>query len=439
MGKVEELQAALGSARKKVEREKIRKEVREEEAGKRGGMNDGTVVVGDDLARVQIVKSLKDPVEGYGGESENRLHFIRKCHDFNDAAYLLRVIKGPEMLRRFVARKSWDKVRKAAMDTTDTSNWVPTEMSGTLIDMIRYNLLVGALFEEMNMPTKVYDPPVLAGSATGYLVDESTDDSGTKPTATVLTDGKATLTARKLGARIIMSTELTEDTVIDVLARARSEIARALAEADENAMVNGDTTSPHSGADVDPGETWPSSGGVSDARYAYDGIRKELLANSLTTSLATFSAANLSRMIAECGAYGSMPEDLIWLCNAKGLHKIRTLTEFLTVDKYGAGATIEKGEVGMLFGGKVVVTGKMASNQDTAGVYDTSSPASTKTSIALINRRTWLRGNRRNVTIKSDEDIETDQIKLVATQRTAFRQVYADGQTYGRLGIAVDY
>ena len=37
----------------------------------------------------------------------------------------------------------------------------------------------------------------------------------------------------------------------------------------------------------------------------------------------------------------------------------------------------------------MIVTGKIANNQYTAGVYDTSSPASTKTSIALIISRVW--------------------------------------------------
>ena len=432
-----ELKEKMAKANQKAERTEIRKEVREEMEQERDPGNGDVVIVGADNSRVDIRKSIDSTLE------QSHRRYIQQVHDLNDAAYLLMETGGKggvQKMHRFLMRKSIDeKIRKAAMDTADTANWVPVEMSGTLIDMIRYNLLVADLFPEEYMPTGVYDPPFLAGAASAYLLAESTDSTGTKAAASVLTDGKATLTSKKLGARIILSTELTEDAVFDVLSKAREEIARAIAEAKENAIVNGDTTTPHAGADVDPGEAWTATAGQADPRYAFDGIRKKYLENSLTTSLSTFSAATLSRMIADMGAYASVLGDLVWLVNSKGLHKIRVLSEFLTVDNYGPNATILKGEVGQLFGAAVVLTGKLANNQDANGVYDTSSPADDKTTVLLVNRRTWLLGDRRKVTLKSWEDIQTDQQILVATERSAFRQIYLDGQTYGRAGIAVDW
>lgn len=437
---LKELQEKLGKARDKVVRLNIRKEERAKLEKDRSDMSGGDrITVGEDNGRIDVRKSLDDSTHGYGYVDEKRKMFIRKAHDFNDACMLLYKLKGPEAMRRFLVKKQWENIRKAAMDTTDTANWVPTGMSATLIDMVRYRLLIGALFTEETMPTKVYDPPFLAGSGTAYLVDESTDSTGTKPTSTTLTDGKATLTAKDIKARIIFSDDLEEDSIINILDKARQEIARALAEADEDAMLNGDTTTPHASADVDPAQTWASASGVHDARYAYDGIRKELLANSLTTSLATFNVTNLSRMMAECKEYAQDKDRMVWICSSKGEHKLRTLTEFLTMDKVGDRATILRGQVGVLLGAPVVISGKMRDNQTSAGVYDGSSPADDKTSIALIHRDTWLRGNRRQVTVETDKDIETGQRILVATQRTAFRQIYADGQTYGRLGIAVDW
>jgi len=384
---------------------------------------------------IDIAKSIKDV-------PENRREVMQMRHDVNDAAYLLLMMNGKNdmgrSMREFIRKSAkMADLRKAdpAMDTTDTANWVPTGMSGTLIDMVRYNLLVADLFPEITMPTNPYDPPVLTGSATGYLVSESTDMDGVAPTGSTVTDGKATLTAQKIAAMITVSEELTEDSIIPVLPLIRTEIARTLAEELENAIVNGDTTAIHANADVDPGETWASASGISDSRYAFDGLRKKLIENSLRTDASANTVEVYSKMIADCAQYGANVDRLVWIASSLSKHMLRVILS--TKDQYTTNQVVVKGEIGKLIGAPVVVTGKLRQDMNTAGIYDPSSPKDNKSALILVNRDSFMLGSRRIITIKSDTDIKTDQQIIVANMREAFRAVYADGQTYGRYGYNV--
>lgn len=85
----------------------------------------------------------------------------------------------------------------------------------------------------------------------------------------------------------------------------------------------------------------------------------------------------------------------------------------------------------------VVRTGKLVANQNSSGIYDPGSPNDGKSSIMLVHRPSFLRGDRRRITVKTKEDIETDQMIVVSNMRKAFRTVRADGQTYGCLGINI--
>ena len=79
--------------------------------------------------------------------------------------------------------------------------------------------------------------------------------------------------------------------------------------------------------------------------------------------------------------------------------KIITDTNLLTVDKYGAGATIAAGEVGSIGGKRLILSDFMTSDLAASGLY---TGAGSLTSMLMINlaRFRWLRKRGIRVTLE---------------------------------------
>lgn len=321
---------------------------------------------------------------------------------------------------------------KTAMNTGvsgDGSEWIPAGYSPRLFDKIRLELKVAALHETINMPTAVYQPPVVTSDATAYLVAERTgaDDtltSGNRIPASNPGTGNFTLTARKLAGRVVFSEELTEDSIVPVLPLVNRQIVRSIANAVENCVINGDTTGTHMDSDV------TSS---SDARKAWKGYRKLALSGA-KVDIGTFNGDAMLSIRKKMGKYGVSPANLCWVCGISGFSQLLNLKDssgnvlVTTVDKYGAGATIHAGELGRLWGSPIIVSEYIRENLNASGVYDATT--TTKTEILCVYTPGFLIGDRRTLKIKTAEEITTDQTVLVATVRKAFASPYNESDDY---------
>jgi hypothetical protein len=113
----------------------------------------------------------------------------------------------------------------------------------------------------------------------------------------------------------------------------------------------------------------------------------------------------------------------------KGLIKMLGLAEVITVEKYGPLATIVTGQLASLDGIPVVVSEHMRDDVAATGVNTGVGP-NTLSNLVLANRRAWIRGVRRAPTIKTKEDIETDQLIAVVTWRGDFQRVLGTAETH---------
>lgn len=303
----------------------------------------------------------------------------------------------------------------AAATSGSGSDWVPTQFSADMIDLIRLQLKVAALFEKIDMPTDPYKLPLLTSDAQAYLVSEETADAGTNITASTPGTGGATLTAKKLAARSLFSAEVEEDSIIPILPMLRTNVARVIANAWEKAIIDGSTA------------TWDSGVGSTDVRKAFDGLRyyaTTVLAKTVDCS--TFNEEKLRAVRALMVEYGVDPGRLAWICGPKVYQKrVLNLDDVTTKDKYGDKAVVITGELAKLDGIPMIVSGQMAENLNANGVYDAS--VTSKGVILLVNRDAFVLGDRRRITIKTDDLIQTDQTVLVATQRAAFERVWTTG------------
>jgi len=315
------------------------------------------------------------------------------------------------------SKYSQDQEFVKAMDTTENADWVPTQLSAKLQDEIHLALKVAALHGRVPMPTQPYELPYVAGQTTAYLVGESTEEDSPRIKKSKMTSAKVTFDAKKIGARVLLSEEITEDSIIPVLPLIKKDIKRALTFAIEDATINGDTTGVHQDSDVVLAK---------DARKAWMGYRMRAQASLDLVNVLTATKMRILRGL--MGVYGVNPTDLALVVSIAGYLQLIDLDEVKTVDKYGNNATIIKGELAKLDNIPIVVSEKSRDDLNVAGVYD--GITETRTGISLVYKDALLFGDRRAVTVKTDFDIERDQNILVVTQRLAFNPVFADTETF---------
>lgn len=343
---------------------------------------------------------------------------IREFQESSDDLYLLSVLlkKPANELNYYETFIQKAGIFRKALDTQEAgggAEWVPTQMSRQLIERVELERKVASLHGRIPMPTSPYEPPVVTTKPTAYLLGESTGDSPTKIKATQGGTGKFTLRAVKLGARVLFSEELSEDSIIPVLDWVKSDIAAALAEAEENATINGDDSDTHQDSDVTD---------TNDARKAWKGYRKLALANDETkVDLATFNLTGLRSLRKAMKKYGIRVNNLAYVVGVSAFHQMVDWTEVRTVDKYGPKATVLTGELGKVDGIPIIVSDLIREDLDANGVY--SGPGNSKTVVFCVYTPGLKYGDRRKVTIKTKEDIEVDQQILVATQRLDFKPV----------------
>jgi len=341
---------------------------------------------------------------------------LRKADDL----YLLSAILkcNPTELKLWkIYDADMSELRKA-MDTQTTAEgfeWIPIGFSRELIERVRLELKVAALFTRITMPTPTYVLPAQGADAVAYMTPESLVDSSTKILASTPRTRRVIFVARKLAARILLSEEMDEDSLIPILPYIKNQLVNALAIAEEQATINGDVLPfPHQDIDViNP----------MDARLAWNGLRWWAHnCGTVETNLGTFNTANLRALRQSMGIYGVDSAKLAWVTSICGYFALLNNADVLTVDRYGPNATILKGELGKFDNVPIVVSEYVRQDLDATGVY--SAAGNVRTILLLVHRDAFMFGDRRRVTLKSKEDIETDQSIGVATQRLDFQGLY---------------
>ncbi|GAB4332464.1 MAG: hypothetical protein Kow0099_04230 [Candidatus Abyssubacteria bacterium] len=351
-------------------------------------------------------------------DSQFRTRLSPDLQNRADDIYLASAIlrRDPRSLKMWSEFAQEASALRKAMDTATSEEgleWIPTGFSSELIRKVKLALKIAALHGRIAMPTNPFKLPIDGADATAYLFAESTSDTATKITASTPGTKNVTFDAVKLACRVLVSTELEEDSVIAILPLLRDKIVQALAEAQENATINGDTAATHMDSDVTA---------ATDVRKAWDGYRKLALA-SAKVDLSTVNVANLRAIRSAMGKYGVNPDKLAWIAGVSVFNKLLGLDEVLTADKYGAGATILTGELAKLDGIPIIVSEFIREDLNASGIYD--GVTTSKTILPLVYRPAFLYGDRRSITLRVSQELymETDQDVAIATQRLDFKPV----------------
>lgn len=292
-------------------------------------------------------------------------------------------------------------------------DWVPTGYSNQLMQMIEVERKLARFFPSFSMPQNPYVWPI----STGRPVAKKVTTEGAAVTETTVPSAKLTFDAERLMAYVSVTDDLTEDSIVPMLAEIKSQLALSLVDGEENIILNGcaDDSIDSDNSDAE------------DQRRVAVGLRKLAIANSYTTDLGTFNSDTVGVMRKFLGKFFD-PRKCGIVCSVSGYEQLTRLKDSngnavcLTVDKAGAKATFQQGQIDEAFGMPVIESGFSRDILNASGIYD--NVTKTKTSIQIVRFDAFKIGKRGNVINESQRQVKTLTTDLVASMRMAFMPMF---------------
>ncbi|MDR4483818.1 MAG: phage major capsid protein [Nitrospirales bacterium] len=329
--------------------------------------------------------------------------------------------------------RNWEQETGALAKALDTAaagegaEFVPTEFSRELIDRVTLGLRVAALHRKLMIPRSPFEMPAVATALPmGFLVPESTSANflteANKISEVVTGTRNVTWAARGIGGLAVYSGEIDDDSIVPMGEFARSQLVDSLANAIEEAMMNGAEAATHPDYD-----THTASGTALLPARAWDGYRALAIAPSTDTTLdfgGNFTSTLIRTLRAKMVRYGAQPSQLAYVTSIKTiLSKWMLLPEIQTLDKLGSNAVVLSGQIASFDGSPVIASDFARDTVDATG-FNTNGGTNTKSTLNIINRTAGWFGEVRGMKVETARSIWTDQNIMVAKQRLDFEPIY---------------
>jgi len=273
---------------------------------------------------------------------------------------------------------------------------------------IQLELVLAPLFREISMTSATQIIPILpdAGyaeftanqAATGTTPHGNLEERGDTYDGTMsgidLTE--RTLSTKKLISQSYLGNETEEDAILPILPLIRESIVRAHARGVENALLVGN----HADG------VYGTSGATFEGLVTMAGSNKTQSATAFASE--SLTAAHLLAARKNMGKYGMRAEDVVYIVNSTEYFSLLQDAEFQDVNLVGDLATKLRGEIGSVYGSKVIVCDEFAT------------PAVSKFYAIAVYAKNYVMPRLRGVTIESDYEVANQRRVLVASQRIGF-------------------
>ena len=283
---------------------------------------------------------------------------------------------------------------------------------------IQNALVLAPLFREIPMTSANMIIPILPDSGYAEFTGNQTA-TGSSPHGNLAERGdtygspyggvdltERTLSTKKLISQSYLGNETEEDAIMPILPLIRESMVRSHARAIENAILAGD--------DAD--------GAFGTGGAAFEGLlhlaRNDSDFTQSSTAFAsdTVTAAELLSMRKNMGKYGVNPSEVVYIVSQRTYFELLEDAEFQDANLVGDMATKLNGEIGQVFGSRVLLCDEFAS------------PAVSKFAAIAVYPRNYVIPRLRGVTIESDYEVANQRRVLVASQRLGFIDLI-DGAT----------
>ena len=283
---------------------------------------------------------------------------------------------------------------------------------------IQNELVLAPLFREIPMTSANMIIPILPDSgyaeftanqaATGSSphgnLAERGDTYGSPYGGVDLTE--RTLSTKKLISQSYLGNETEEDAIMPILPLIRESMVRSHARAIENSILAGDDADGAFG-----------TGGASFEGLLHLARNDSDFTQSATAFASdTVTAAELLSMRKNMGKYGINPSEVVYIVSQRTYFELLEDAEFQDANLVGDMATKLNGEIGQVFGSRVLLCDEFAT------------PAVSKFAAIAVYPRNYVIPRLRGVTIESDYEVANQRRVLVASQRLGFTDLI-DGVT----------
>lgn len=321
--------------------------------------------------------------------------------------------------------------------------WIPTIWSSELWRRVRVDNEVASSFRTVEMPSNPYNLPIESTDPTVSFVPETTNESQLTLASSanpipdsVLGSGKVTLTAGKLALRVGFSSEAEEDSIIPFIPQLREQGIRAMANAVDNVILNGDTATGGS-VNINDIDGTPTA----KSKYLiFNGLLKNALVTTsgqsinLSNSAPTLATIRLlrSKLQSSLNVYGLRPDDLVMFVDPYTWFKMLSIDEINAWLNNGRNATVNNGMLPNIDGIPVWPSQELAL-ANTAGKISETAGNNTLGRLVMAAKTGWTIGYRRQVTTNVDYLSYYDAYQMTATLRIALinKDGYASAAAYG--------
>jgi len=322
--------------------------------------------------------------------------------------------------------KGWDnEMSKSLMEKVNAHSGVGVssadfeQIVSTNIERdIQNELVLAPLFREIPMTSANMIIPILPDSGYAEFASAQTA-AGSSPHGNLAERGdtygspyggvdmtERTLSTKKLISQSYLGNETEEDAILPILPLIREQMVRSHARAIENAILAGD--------DAD--------GAFGTGGASFEGLLHLARNDSDYTQSATafasekIVATDLLEMRKNMGKYGVNPSDVVYIVSQRSYYELLEDAEFQDANLVGDMATKLSGEIGQVFGSRVLLCDEFAT------------PATSKFAAIAVYPRNYVMPRLRGVTIESDYEVANQRRVLVASQRLGFTDLI-DGAT----------
>ena len=376
----------------------------------------------DDLEKVvnELQSELKDKKSEIEAIRESKRVFgDRQSSDWKkafeadiDDAYVMGLATG----------KGWDtKLAHSTMEKVNAHSGVGVSsadfeqtVSTNIERDIQLELVLAPLFREIQMTSATQIIPILpdAGyaeftanqTATGSSPHGNLEERGDTYDSTMsgidLTE--RTLSTKKLISQSYLGNETEEDAILPILPLIRESIVRAHARGIENALLLGN----HADG------VYGTSGAAFEGLITMAGSNKTQSATAFASE--SLTALDLLKARKNMGKYGMNPADVVYIINTTEYFNLLQDAEFQDVNLVGSDAVKLRGEIGSVYGSKVIVCDEF------------KTPATGKFYGAAVYAKNYVMPRLRGVTIESDYEVANQRRVLVASQRLGFTDMIAN-------------
>ena len=430
---------AAEKAAQEAETQKAAEEAKQEEqktivqAGLSGAeklMNDVESRVKEDYSNLEsVVKSLEAQLAEKSEEIMNIRESKRHFSDRQGQGDWKKAFENDIIDAKFAGLatgKGWDNdMAKSLMEKVNAHSGVGVssadfeQVVSTNIERdIQNELVLAPLFREIPMTSANMIIPILPDSGYAEFASAQTA-SGSSPHGNLAERGdtygspfggvdmtERTLSTKKLISQSYLGNETEEDAILPILPLIRESMVRSHARAIENAILAGD----------DADGAFGTSGASFEGLLHLARNDSDYTQSSTAFATDTLTAAELLALRKNMGKYGVNPSEVVYVVSQTSYYQLLEDAEFQDANLVGDMATKLSGEIGQVFGSRVLLCDEFAT------------PAVSKFAAIAVYPRNYVMPRLRGVTIESDYEVANQRRVLVASQRLGFTDLI-DGAT----------